>query len=542
MRYHALICLLAPLLAGAHDAPQAARGGDDRDLEVAPTVAQGVVFLDSNGNGLHDRGERGIRDVSVSNGIDVVRTNHRGEYRMPLAPESILFISKPAQYEVPVDANQLPRFYYIHYPDGTPPVADFDYPVIEPTGPLPARIDFPLLPGRKRADSFRVMAFADPQAATDEHQDQMREDIVNTLIGNPYGAVFGLVAGDLVDDNLDLYPRHIVMMGKVGIPLWNVPGNHDMNFRSPDDRYATETYKRYFGPTSFSFNHGDVHFIGLDNVQYKGDGRGRYDNTIYRGHLSAEQLTWLHNDLAHVPRDKLIVIVTHISLITHALDRKGRRHALGDDINTVNLAELLAVLAPFQRVYAMAGHDTSNSWKVRLDHTHNWHGDWFLSHTLAEVRGSGWGSGPRDERGVRLATMQDGNPNGYYVMTFEGTEVKPRFVPAQGDPSCTMRIVLDPLPEGTRGAFGDVLAINRGRLRPGTRIVVNLFDGGERDLVELSLDGAAFLGPHHLRDSTLGRHLEGQRRAGDLAELVPGTHLDHVKAGLQGGQRVLPDV
>ena len=455
-------------------------------------VAQGFVFLDRNGNGRKERRERGIPGVSVSNGQDVVVTDRHGYYEIALPEQSILFVSKPAEYEVPVDENNLPQFYYRHYPNGTPAVAEFEFPVIEPTGPLPQFINFPILSGKANTRRFKAMAFADPQAATDEYQDQVREDIVNELIDNPYGAAFGLVAGDVVDDNLALYPRHNAMMGAIGIPMWNVPGNHDMNYRAPSDEYATETYKRYFGPTNFSFNHGDVHFIGLDNVQYKGDGQGRYDNSAYRGYLTEQQLQWIRNDLSVVPKDKLIVIITHISLITYALDGKGERYNLGDNINTVNFQELVEIMQPFNRVYAMAGHDTSNSWKVKVDHEHSWYGDWFIAHTLAETRGNGWSRGPRDERDVRLATMQDGNPNGYYVMQFDGTEVVPHFIPAQGDPNQTMRIVLDPLLDGTRDDGGNVVSINRGALVPGTNVVVNLFDGGERDSVMISIDGAPF--------------------------------------------------
>ncbi len=463
-------------------------------------IARGTVFLDRNGNGIRDEGERGIARVSVSNGIEVVQTDFRGRYEISLPAERILFITKPARFDVPVDENNLPQFYYIHYPTGTPPVADFEYPVIEPTGPLPQQIDFPLLSPRDdlaadlagRRGEFKVMGFADTQARTEEFQDQVREDIVNGLIDNPFGAAFGIVAGDVVDDTLSLYPRHNAMMAQLGIPIWNVPGNHDLNFRSPDDTYSTQTYKRYFGPTDFSFEHGDVHFIGLDNVQYKGDGQGNFDNTIYRGFLSAEQLEWIRNDLRYVPTDKLIVIITHIPLITYALDGMGERFELGDNINTVNVADLVEILSPFHRVYAMAGHDTSNSWKVQLDHTHGWYGDWFLAHTLAEVRGNGWQRGPRDERDVRWATMQDGNPNGYYVMTFRGTEVQPKFIPAPGDPAEAMRVVLDPLLLGTRSETGEVLAVNRGEALPGTNLVVNLFDGGERDLVEVSIDGGPY--------------------------------------------------
>jgi hypothetical protein len=450
-----------------------------------PDTARGTVFLDENGNGRYDRAEHGVRRVSVTNGLDVVQTDGRGEYCISLPPESFLSISKPAEYEVPVDQNNLPQFYYTHYPDGTPPVAEWQNPVIEPTGALPKLIDFPLLPGTRNVREFRVMGFADTQAGTQEEEDGIREDIVAPIINNPYGASFGFVAGDVVNDNLALFPRHNEIMGKIGVPIWNVPGNHDTNNESPTDRYATQTYSRYYGPTDFSFNHGDTHWIGADNID-DGDDDRPSQGCVF----NAQQLTWLRNDLKFVPKDKLIVLVTHCPLITYALDSNGERYSLGGNINTINLSELVEILKPFPRVYAIAGHDTSNSWKVQLNHTHNWHGEWFMSHTLAEVRGNGWSTGPRTERDTRTVNMQDGNPNGYYVMTFKGTRVQPKFIPGKGDPNQSMRIVLDPLPLGTREAgTGRVLAINRGPLAPNTKVIVNLFDGGDQDVVQLSLDG-----------------------------------------------------
>ena len=452
-------------------------------------MARGVVFKDNNQNGIRDHGERGIQDISVSNGIDVVRTNEHGEYQIPLPAESILFISKPAEFDVPVDENNLPQFHYIHYPEGTPAVADWKYAVIEPTGPLPETIDFALVPAKVR-EKFNAMAFADTQAKREEEQDMVREDVVNELIGNPFKALFGITAGDVVYDTLSLYDRHNQMMAQIGIPMWNLPGNHDINYESPNHKYATQSFSKHYGPTYYSFDYGKIHVVALNNVQYKGAGQGRYDNTTYRGYIPEEQLAWLANDLKYVDQNKLIVIATHIPLVTYALDGKGERYAMGDNINTVNLDKLLELLKPFDNIYAIAGHDTSNSWKVEINHTHGWYGTPWISHTLAEVRGNGWNTGPRDETDVRAATMQDGNPNGYYVMQFDGTKVKPRFIPSgeKGNLKKQMRIVLDPLLEGTVDLEGKVAAINRGVLLPGTKVVVNLFDGGERDKVEISLD------------------------------------------------------
>lgn len=455
-------------------------------------IAKGVVFSDHNGDGIRNRGEPGIHGVSVSNGIDVVVTNGKGEYEIPLPSESILFITKPADFDVPLNENNLPQFYYIHYPDGTPAVADWKYETIAPTGPLPQSIDFALTPAKVQRE-FKAMAFADPQAKTEEEQDMLREDVINELAGNPFGALFGVVAGDVVYDTLSLYERHNRMFGMLGIPMWNVPGNHDINFESPSHKYATQTFSKHFGPTYYSFDYGQIHVVALNNVQYKGAGQGRYDNTVYRGYISEEQLEWLKNDLQQVDRDKLIVIVTHIPLVTYALDGKGERYAMGDNINTVNLDKLLELLAPFNNIYAIAGHDTSNSWKVEVNHTHGWYGTPWIAHTLAEVRGNGWNNGPRGETDVRAATMQDGNPNGYYVLHFDRTRVEPRFIPSGQNANLNnrMRIMLDPLLEGTSDSDGNIVAINRGHLVPGTRLVVNLFDGGERDKVMMSLDGGA---------------------------------------------------
>lgn len=465
--------------------------------------AKGFVYLDRNENGKMDPGERGVSGVSVSNGTDVVKTSHQGKYFLEVGPETILFITKPAEYDVPVNAQNLPQFFYLHYPTGTPNPTAFRYPVIAPTGPLPEYVNFALLEEKGKDRSYKrgvkdgkgwrldrgkwirdqldwkhqrkddrsrfdALAFADPQADTDEEIDFVREDVVSELIGTD--ARFGMVAGDVINDHLDLYPHHNEVMSKMGIPIWNVPGNHDMNYDAADDKYALETYKSVFGPAYFSFDYGDVHFIGLDNVKHTGSGR-------YVGEIGAAQLKWLENDLKLVPRNKLIVIYCHIPLKTDAGTSTG--------INTADLPGLFALLLEFKHIYTFSGHDTSNSWQMYLGPEHGWFGPKPLHHqVLAEVRG--W-SGPRDERGVRAADMADGNPNGYYVMSFDGVKQSARFKAANMGEELAMRIVLDP-PLASDGEP----YLNRGRVDAPTKVVVNVFDGGVRNVVEMSLDGGPY--------------------------------------------------
>jgi hypothetical protein len=82
--------------------------------------------------------------------------------------------------------------------------------------------------------------------------------------------------------------------------------------------------------------------------------------------------------------------------------------------------------------------------------------------------------------------MEDGNPNGFYLLKFDDVTLVPEFIPFPFGPDAgqRLRIVLDPALESPIDG-----SLNRGRLRPDTKVVVNLFDGGERDRVRLSLDG-----------------------------------------------------
>ena len=51
---------------------------------AAADVARGHVFHDKNGNGIFDRNESGVKRVAVSNGREVVTTESRGRYALPV--------------------------------------------------------------------------------------------------------------------------------------------------------------------------------------------------------------------------------------------------------------------------------------------------------------------------------------------------------------------------------------------------------------------------------------------------------------------------
>src|SRR5258707_14511294 len=72
----------------------------------------------------------------------------------------------------------------------------------------------------------------------------VRDDVVNALIGTK--AAFGMTTGDIMFDDLSLYGRQNRIIGQIGLPWWNIGGNHDLNFEAPNAKYARETFKRTF--------------------------------------------------------------------------------------------------------------------------------------------------------------------------------------------------------------------------------------------------------------------------------------------------------
>ena len=195
----ALLVLIAALPAAA--------------TEMDDPFASGVVFHDRNSNGARDAFDFGVRGVAVSNGRDVVQTDWRGRYRIAVGDDTILFVIKPGGWASPVDENGLPRFYYIHKPEGSP--TDLAYPGVSPTGPLPDQIDFPLHRQREPR-TFRAILFADPQPRTLEELDLFNRDIIEEVIGTE--AAFGMTLGDLVGDDLSLFePLNQAIADETGI-------------------------------------------------------------------------------------------------------------------------------------------------------------------------------------------------------------------------------------------------------------------------------------------------------------------------------------
>jgi len=108
-----------------------------------------------------------------------------------------------------------------------------------------------------------------------------------------------------------------------------LPGENDASV----DR--GQAYQEFFGPTHYTFDHKGVHFIALDNVSDP------------RGAIGTEQLAWLEADLAKLPRNTPIVVLTHRPLFDLAPQWGWA---------TVDAPRAVELLSPFPNVTVFYGH------------------------------------------------------------------------------------------------------------------------------------------------------------------------------------------
>ena len=356
-------------------------------------TAKGIVFADANGNGIYDKGEKGLAHIRVSNGKEIVLTDAKGNYQLPVTGDCIIFVIKPRNYKFPLNNNNLNQFYYVYRPNGSP---QYKYPGFAPTGPLPEAINFPLIPAPEK-NEFKMIAIGDPQVPNIKSVDYFCHDILEEMVDSK--ADFMITLGDNGSNRLDAFPPLITALGRVGLPWYPTAGNHDENFDAPSDDYALETYQANFAPRYYSFDYGPVHFINLDDVMFIKGVNGK--DGSYKAGLGQDQLEFIKNDLKLCPKDQLIVLYMHIP-INHIADRK----------------ELFKMLESYPNVFSLSGHMHTQS-TLLLGKKVGWESNYPHRHFVVGTACGSWWGGAKDEYGLPNAMMADGTPNGYAVITFK---------------------------------------------------------------------------------------------------------------------------
>ena len=419
---------------------------------VSQSRAQGVPAFTT---GLVTNAETGVGlpGIRISNGRDIVLTDAAGHYELPHKAEAAIFVIKPSGWSIPINKSTM-------------------LPEISRAKNAVGSVNFNL---KKTPEPsvFDVMMFADPQPANDVEMGYLRSQITRGPIGSC--AAFGITLGDLVGDDLSLFDRYNQVISQIGVPWWNLPGNHDLDFSAKSPAEARAPWRRVYGPTTYAFEYGAATFVMLDNIHWRGRSSGP---NLYSGQIGHENLDFVKELLETTPKDRLVVLCLLIPLIS--------ANDPNDPGSTTSDRDDLLALIGDRPCVSFSGHmhTTEHHYLPLPD------GGLHHHHILTALSGSWW-SGPIDSLGQPMAQSCDGSPNGWHMLSIDGTNYSTRFVSSR-EPS-QLRIMLvcdkDEQTEKTtqRNAFS---SITKNSLEY-AKVLVNIFDGGPRTIVEACVTGCS---------------------------------------------------
>ena len=517
------LCLAASPVAAAptHSAPtnatpaqaapaspsQGEGGTYQGEVEVVPGTDEdqqtldGVVFDDRNQNSTQDRGERGIKGVSVSNGREVVTTDAKGRYELPVDENTNVFVTQPAGYQVPVDDDNIAQFSYIHLPEGSP---DLKYGGIEPTGELPDAVNFPMAGSQqtKRPQQNCIIG-GDVQTYTQQEVEYARKGAFTDLAQrDDYAGCGALFLGDIVGDDLSLYDQTRELTSMVNGPVRMLPGNHDLDYDAPSE-HRFDTYRSQFGADYYSYDVGNMHIVALDSVQYP-------DGDSYYGGLGEEQLEWLRQDIAKVPKQKTVVLAAHIPLVDY-VDQAESKHQVKE------VKEVHEIVSGHEAI-AFGGHSHSTEFMRAGDSTAGWQETLGVSelpfdHITAGAISGDWYSGRLTEAGVPTALQRDGARPGVLTLESRPDGRSERFTVTGGDESIQMNVGVNTPryrewfeankdADGGASEFANPNQVSSEDLAGGTYLTANVFAGSTGSDVTVSVDGGEAKGATRTQSMT----------------------------------------
>lgn len=419
--------------------------------------AKGYVFNDVNKNHVKDKTEKGIGNVAVTNGRDVVVTDNKGFYELPVyGKETFISVIKPSHYTLSLNDYNKSQFYYVYKPEGS--LSRKEYKGIEPTGKLPRYINFPLIQ-TKESENYTALVFGDPQPHSLDHVNYFKESIVSEL-ENYKTAAFGISLGDIVDEDFSLYRPYDAAIRTIGIPWYNVMGNHDMDYEATTDSLSDDAFEAFEGPANYAFNYANTHILVLDDVLYP-DPRHPHVKKHYWGGFRPDQKAFISNDLEKVDTSKLVIVAFHIPLLGN------------DAVRSEDTQFLFRQLKRFPHVLILSGHTHRQE---QIFHTlkDGWEGARPLHEYNVGTTCGSWWSGFLDKRGIPESCMPDGTPKGYAFLNIKGN-------------SYTIRYKVAGQPDDYQMSINVPAEVVQDRYTPAD-IVVNFFMGGFYDTVRYRID------------------------------------------------------
>jgi len=234
----------------------------------------GRVFVDTNKNGIYDKGEKTLEGISVSDGLNVVKTDANGMFNLPgHSRERFIFITTPSGYKTDNSYYKAIESDIVSY-------------------------DFGLYVWNDRINndgSHRFVHISDTEIFNTTNNELWANNIRDYAANEKM--TFIMHTGDLCYEKG--LKEHIQLMNSSNMdcPVFYSIGNHDL----VKGKYGEELFENIYGPVYYSFDFGNTHYIVTPMAN--GDHKPGYTKEdVYR---------WLKNDLAHVSKDKSVIVFNH---------------------------------------------------------------------------------------------------------------------------------------------------------------------------------------------------------------------------------------
>ena len=352
--------------------------------------------------GLVSSEEGPVANVVVSDGTEVTVTDDKGIYELKSAKKwGYVFISVPSGYEVAAE-GVFPQFYQ----------------TLKGAADVVEQKDFKLtkVDGQDRYKLFLLGDMHLANRTNDAAQFTQFTTDLNTYMAQHSGQkMYALTLGDMTWDlywykNNYALPQYRETINRQvkNLQIYHTMGNHDNDFMTTSDYDAAVKYVDCIGPTFYSFNIGQVHYVVMDNIDCSA-----YDGTDSRNYikkLSNEQLKWLAKDLAYVDKSTPLIVAMHAQIY------KPTSTGFAFDHDSANTEALLAALDGYE-VHFVTGH-THKVYNITPDDDVAKGRD-IHEHNSGAICASWWWSGNLTP-GVHVSI--DGAPGGYAIWDIDGTD------------------------------------------------------------------------------------------------------------------------
>ena len=358
---------------------------DDILVSITELTREGYV-KDSEGNG--------IAGVSVTDGFSVVQTDSEGRYSLPVNDSAeFVYLSVPAEYEIPYNSKGYPAFY-----KRIDSSLDLDFTLTY----IGKQTDWTLLvatdvhANSSHTGSTRNYSMLKNKVLPDmKTAAGARSNLYSVLLGDTMTASSATEWSEAYNT---------LAYSNSGARFFNIPGNHDWWNSSSATSPSITHFTDLWGPTRWSFDRGDVHVVGMNNIRTTGhqmaeDRELNGTNNDYQAGFTDEEFAWLQADLAAVPRDKFVVLCVHVPFGEGGNSTQTRtRHVYYHD-------ETMALLSEFAGCRIFSGHSHVNA---RFHDS-----DYPAVHESIHVSIMG-------NSGYHTQTCADGSPIGYQFYSFSG--------------------------------------------------------------------------------------------------------------------------